>query len=200
MNILSKNFIFSFCLAFLILTLTFILSLKYVNENSKLNISQSLKNVNLLTNKGKKVSDLNFSGSPVLLFFGFTHCPEICPSILSKLENIIYEERKLNDEIKIVFVTLDPNRDTVEALNDYISSFDSFVIGITGKMEELNKLAKYWNVYWEKVPYNKDDYNINHTATVFMLDSKGDFSGTISWGESEASTRIKIRNLIKNVS
>ena len=67
-------------------------------------------------------------------------------------------------------------------------------------MEELNKLAKYWNVYWEKVPYNKDDYNINHTATVFMLDSKGDFSGTISWGESEASTRIKIRNLIKNVS
>ena len=61
---------------------------------------------------------------------------------------------------------------------------------------ELTKLAKYWNVYWEKIPYDQNDYNINHTATVFMIDGNGDFSGTIAWGESEGSVSLKIKNLI----
>ena len=200
MNKIPKKYLVSLCLVFITLTLTFIFSLKYVEKHSKLNILQSLNNIDLITHTGKKFSDLDLKGNSILLFFGFTHCPEVCPTTLAKLQNIINKENKNNKKIKIIFVTLDPQRDTVETLNNYFSDFDKFVIGITGKIDELNKFAKYWNVYWEKIPYDKNDYNINHTATVFMIDSNGDFSGTIAWGESEGSTSLKIRNLINNIN
>ena len=196
MNKIPKKYFFYLGLAFLTLVLTFIFSLKFVEKSSKLNILHSFKDINLITHKDEKVSDLNLKGNSILLFFGFTHCPEVCPTTIATLQNAINKENKNNKKIKIIFVTLDPHRDTVETLNEYLSGFDKLVIGLTGKIEELNKFAKYWNVYWEKIPYDKNDYNINHTATVFMIDGNGDFSGTIAWGESEGSVSLKIKNLI----
>ena len=196
MNKIPKKYFFYLGFAFLTLILTFIFSLKFVEKSSKLNILHSFKDINLITHKDEKVSDLNLKGNSILLFFGFTHCPEVCPTTIATLQNAINKENKNNKKIKIIFVTLDPHRDTVETLNEYLSGFDKLVIGLTGKIEELNKFAKYWNVYWEKIPYDKNDYNINHTATVFMIDGNGDFSGTIAWGESEGSVSLKIKNLI----
>ena len=200
MDKIPKKFILFLSILFLTLLITFLFSFKYVEKYSKLNIYQSFKNLDLKTHQNKKISSLNLKGTSVFLFFGFTNCPEVCPTTLSILQNLINQENRNNKPIKIIFVTLDPNRDDVDTLNDYLSSFDKFVIGITGNIRELTKLAKYWNVYWEKIPYDQNDYNINHTATVFMINENGDFSGTIAWGENENSQRLKIRSLIGKIN
>ena len=103
-----------------------------------------------------------------------------------------------NSNYKIIFVTLDPLKDTQKSLASYIESFDDNIIGLTGEISEIDKFAKKWNVYWGKVAYGKDDYTINHTATVFMLNKKGDFAGTISWGEDENSIEIKLNKLFSS--
>ena len=71
------------------------------------------------------------------------------------------------------------------------------IIGLTGNIAVIGKFAKKWNIFWERVSYNKDDYNINHTATVFMINKDGDFSGTISWGENNNNIKLKIKKLLK---
>ena len=129
------------------------------------------------------------------MFFGFTHCPEVCPTTLIKLEKILKDVNHGN-KIKIIFVTLDPERDTVNNLGNYLDEFDELVIGLTGDIKEISRFAKKWNVFWEKINYDKNDYNINHTSTVFMIDKKGEFSGTISWGENEKSIILKIKKLL----
>ena len=197
MNKLSKLKIFILCLAILTIIFAFTFSYIYVEQNSKLNLINDLKKTNLTTHKGGKASNLNLDGHPNLLFFGFTNCPEVCPTTLGKLQNIIGDVNLNNKKIKIIFVTLDPDRDTIENLNNYLEGFDKIVIGLTGKIDEIRKFSKNWNIYWEKTPYNKNDYNINHTATVFMINSNGEFSGTISWGENEDSIKLKITKLLK---
>ena len=193
----SKNHFFIICITISFLILAFTLSYIYVNQNHKLNIVNTFENTKLTTHKGIKVSALNFIGYPNLIFFGFTHCPEVCPTTIGKLDNIINEINYDNKKIKIVFITLDPDRDTIENLNNYLEGFDNKVIGLTGKIDQIEKVAKKWNIFWEKTSYSKTDYNINHTATVFMTDSKGDFAGTISWRENPSSIRLKIKELLK---
>ena len=193
----NKIYLLIVCMIIAILIFSFIFSYIYVSQNHNLNIVKSFANTNLTTHNGKKVSTLNFNGYPALIFFGFTHCPEICPTTLGKLQNIINEINIDNKKIKIIFVTLDPSRDSIENLNNYLEGFDDIVIGITGEIKEIEKVTKRWNIYWEKVAYGKNDYNINHTATVFMTDNNGDFSGTISWGENRNSIKLKIKKLLK---
>ena len=110
------------------------------------------------------------------------------------LNNIELLEKN-NKNYRVLFVTLDPERDTINNLNVYLQNFNSSVIGITGELNEINKFAKNWNIYWEKVPEG-DDYTINHTATVFMINKKGNFVGTIAWGESEKSIKLKLKKLL----
>ncbi len=191
-----KILIFLSSLFFLIIV--FFSSFYLVEKNSKLNINDSLKNVNLISHQGLDIKNLKLNDFPILMFFGFTHCPEVCPTTLNKLENIISDVNTNNKKIKIIFVTLDPERDTVQNLNDYLQQFDELVIGLTGKIDEIRKFAKKWNIYWEKIYYDNNDYNINHTASVFMINEKGNFIGTIAWGENMESSRLKIKNLIKN--
>ena len=97
----------------------------------------------------------------------------------------------------IIFVTLDPKRETQDHLKDYIQYFNKNVIAITGKINEIKSLADNWNVFFETIGSSKDNYNLNHTASVFMLDRKGVFRGTIAWGENEESIIKKIINLNK---
>jgi protein SCO1/2 len=95
----------------------------------------------------------------------------------------------------IIFITLDPQRDTQEHLKDYIGNFNENVIGITGEIKDIKKLADNWGVFFERITTSKEDYTFNHTATVFMIDKNGNYKGTISWGENESSIIQKIVNL-----
>ena len=101
------------------------------------------------------------------------------------------------DLTNIIFITLDPKRDTQDHLKEYIQYFNKNVIAITGQINEIKKLADNWNVFFETIGSSKENYNINHTATVFMLDRTGIFRGTIAWGENEETVIKKIINLNK---
>ena len=179
----------------LILIPIYSLVLHYFKSASTLSLKSTLAEVNLFSHHGKIFNIKDFKDAPTLLFFGFTHCPEVCPTTLSNLLNNIELLEKNKKNYRVLFVTLDPERDTVYNLNDYLQNFNSSVIGLTGKIDEINKFAKNWNIYWEKVSEG-DDYTINHTATVFMINKEGNFTGTIAWGESDKSIKLKLKKLL----
>ena len=179
----------------LILIPIYSIMVNYFKSASTLSLKSSLTEVNLFSHDGKIVSIKDFKDTPTLLFFGFTHCPEVCPTTLSNLLNNIELLEKNKKKYRVLFVTLDPERDTVKILNDYLQNFNSSVIGLTGELNEINKFAKNWNIYWEKVSEG-DDYTINHTATVFMINKEGNFTGTIAWGESDESIKLKLKKLL----
>ena len=169
--------------------------INYFKSASTLSLKSTLTEVNLFSHHGRLVNFKDFKDTPTLLFFGFTHCPEVCPTTLSNLLNNIELLEKNKKNYRVLFVTLDPERDTVNILNDYLQNFNSSVIGLTGELNEINKFAKNWNIYWEKVSEG-DDYTINHTATVFMINKKGNFAGTIAWGESDKSIKLKLKKIL----
>ena len=195
MNIKRQLIIPCTLIGLLILIPIYSVVVNYFKSASTLSLKSTLTDVNLFSHLGKVVNIKDFKDTPTLLFFGFTHCPEVCPTTLSNLLNNIELLEKNNKNYRVLFVTLDPERDTINNLNDYLQNFNSSVIGLTGELNEINKFAKNWNIYWEKVPEG-DSYTINHTATVFMINKKGNFAGTIAWGESDKSIELKLKKLL----
>ena len=195
MNIKRQLIIPCTLIGLLILIPIYSIVVNYFKSASTLSLKSTLTEVNLFSHLGKIVNIKDFKDTPTLLFFGFTHCPEVCPTTLSNLLNNIELLEKNKKNYRVLFVTLDPERDTINILNDYLQNFNSSVIGLTGELNEINKFAKNWNIYWEKVSEG-DDYTINHTATVFMINKKGNFAGTIAWGESDESIKLKLQKLL----
>ena len=193
-SILLVTIIVSFVI---ILIATFMFAEHLSRQNTPKKISDILKNINLIDHNGIEFNRASLNEKPSLLFFGFTHCPEICPTTLSQLSEITENLQNPIDLTNIVFITLDPKRDTQDHLKEYIQYFNKNVIAITGQINEIKKLADNWNVFFETIGSSKENYNINHTATVFMLDRTGVFRGTIAWGENEESVITKIINLNK---
>ena len=146
----------------------------------------------LIDHNGEVITERIFVGSPSLLFFGFTFCPEICPTTLVDLTRMTKE---LDLEIPIYFVTLDPERDTPQQLADYLPYFGERITGITGDTNAILALAESWGIYRKKILTSNSDYTIDHTATVFMLSDKGTFQGTIAWQEDYQIVRQKLKAL-----
>ena len=195
MNIKRQLIIPCTLIGLLILIPIYSVVVNYFKSASTLSLKSTLTEVKLFSHLGKIVNIKDFKDTPTLLFFGFTHCPEVCPTTLSNLLNNIELLEKNKKNYRVLFVTLDPERDTINILNDYLQNFNSSVIGLTGELNEINKFAKNWNIFWEKVP-DEDGYTINHTATVFMINKKGNFAGTIAWGESDKSIKLKLKKLL----
>ena len=193
-SILLVTIIVSFVI---ILIATFMFAEHLSRQNTPKKISDILKDINLIDHNGIEFNRASLNEKPSLLFFGFTHCPEICPTTLSQLSEITENLQNPIDLTNIVFITLDPKRDTQDHLKEYIQYFNKNVIAITGQINEIKKLADNWNVFFETIGSSEENYNINHTATVFMLDRTGVFRGTIAWGENEESVIKKIINLNK---
>ena len=181
-----------------VLVATFLFAEHLSRQNSPKGISNILSEITLADQNGKAFNEQSLNQKPSLLFFGFTHCPEICPTTLSELSNVVDNLKNKIKPTNIIFVTVDPQRDTQEYLKDYIQYFKGDVIAVTGDIKEIKKLANNWNVFFERVNTSDNDYTFNHTATVFMLDQNGVFRGTIAWGENPKSIRQKIINLSKH--
>ncbi len=149
----------------------------------------------LATTEGEPFTRQSFVGNPSMLFFGFTHCPEVCPTSLAEMTSW-YEA--LGDEakdLKAYFVTVDPERDTAELVGDYVA-WTGHVTGVTGTPEEIDKAAKAWAIYYQKVPLEDGDYTMDHTASIFLLNSEGNFEGTIAYREDSATALAKLRKLL----
>ena len=192
--ILLSSIIISFVI---ILIMTFLFAEYLSRKNAPEKLSKIISEVNLIDHNGQAFKSTTLKNKPSLLFFGFTNCPEICPTTLADLSQITKEVTSNDDSINIIFVTLDPKRDNKEHLKDYIQYFDGNIIGVTGNKIEIKEFADNWGVFYETVKTKNNNYTLNHTATVFMIDELGNFKGTISWGENESSIIQKINNLSK---
>ena len=180
-----------------ILIFTFLFAEYLSRQNAPKKMSEIIDKINLINHNGQTFKSYTLNNKPSLLFFGFTNCPEICPTTLADLSQITQKVTLSTDSINIIFVTLDPKRDNGERLRDYIEYFDGNIIGVTGDIIEIKKMAENWGIFYEIVKSSNNNYTLNHTATVFMIDKSGNFRGTISWGENETSIIQKINNLIK---
>jgi protein SCO1/2 len=152
----------------------------------------------LTSQEGKPFTDENLKGKPFVVFFGFTHCPEVCPTTLYDLTQDMAALGKDAENLQAAFITVDPTRDTPELMKTYLSSFDPRIVGLTGTEEEVAAAAKAYKIYYRKVPTEGSDYTMDHSATLFLMDSKGEFYGTSNFQEPEETRRGKLRQLIKN--
>ena len=126
--------------------------------------SFSLKDVN-----NNPINEKSFEGPLTALFFGFTHCPDICPMTLNKLDIIIDRLEKDNKKLKVVFISIDPERDTPEVMRDYINSFNNKFIGITGKPEKIFLLSQSWGIISQKIFSEDGQYTVDHSSPVILL-------------------------------
>ena len=124
---------------------------------------------------GKPVSDADMKGRPFLVFFGFTHCPDICPTTLFEMSQLMRALGPDADRTGALFITVDPERDTPAVMKDYLSNFDPHLRGLTGDQASINAAAKAYRVYAKKVPLENGDYTMDHTAVVYLMDKDGRF-------------------------
>jgi protein SCO1/2 len=128
----------------------------------------------LTDQNGRMVTERDLKGAPFLVFFGFTHCPEVCPTTLFEVSEILRKLGPDADRVRALFITIDPDRDTSAALKDYLSSFDPRMLGLTGDPAEIAAVAKAYRVYYKKVPLEQD-YTMDHTTIVYLMDKEGRF-------------------------
>ena len=128
----------------------------------------------LIASDGRTVTQKDFSGEPTLIFFGYTHCPDVCPATLFEMSEVL---RALGPDKKAaaVFITVDPERDTPDVLKDYLASFDPRIVGVTGSREQIDPVLKEFRVYSRKVGNEGDDYTMDHTALVYLMDKQWRF-------------------------
>ena len=149
----------------------------------------------LVDHNGNAFSSQALKGKPHAIFFGFTHCPDICPTTLFEMTKHLDELGPKADTLKVLFVTVDPDRDTPEHLKTYLSAFDDRIVGLTGNEKQVASAIKAYRVFAEKVPTSDGDYTMNHTATVYLFDGKGTLASTLSWEEDENTRLAKLARL-----
>jgi protein SCO1/2 len=151
----------------------------------------------LASSKGGMVSSKDLAGKPYAVFFGFTHCPEVCPTTLYEMSSALDPLGEAAKDFRIFFITVDPERDTVDVLRAYLANFDPRVEGLVPTLEQLPGLASDFRIYYAKSPTSDGSYTMDHTASVFLFDENGRFSGTIAYGEAPAMRDAKLRRLLQ---
>jgi protein SCO1 len=124
---------------------------------------------------GRAVSDQDLKGKPALIFFGFTHCPDVCPTTLFDVSEVLRGLGPDANRVGAAFITVDPERDTSASMKDYLSSFDPHLRGLTGDPDAIKAVAKAYRVYYKKVPLEGGDYTMDHTAIVYLMSKDGHF-------------------------
>jgi protein SCO1/2 len=124
---------------------------------------------------GQTITEKSLEGRPTLIFFGFTHCPDVCPTSLFEISEVLRAMGKDADRVNAYFISVDPERDTPAAMKDYLSSFDPHLKGLTGDPEVMAKVISEYRVYAKKVPLKDGDYTMDHTALVYLMDRVGHF-------------------------
>ncbi len=141
----------------------------------------------LVDQDGHPVSNETFKGKPTLVFFGYTHCPDVCPTTLFEMSEIL---RKMpdGDKAQALFITVDPARDTAAAMKDYLSSFDRRIAGLTGDQPAIDKVLKEYRVYAKKVGEG-GDYTMDHSAVVYLMDKQMRFVNALDIADADRTTQ-----------
>ena len=150
----------------------------------------------LMDQDGKAVTDADMRGAPFLVFFGFTHCPDICPT---KLFEISQTFKALGDDapgLSALFVTVDPARDTPEVMKRYLSSFDPRIKGLTGDQAMVDQMVKAYRAYAKKVPTDGGDYTMDHTSIVYLMNAQGEFVSSLNMAQRDTEIADEIRRAL----
>ena len=145
---------------------------------------------------GKPVSDADMNGRPFLVFFGFTHCPDVCPTTLYDISEMLRRLGKDADRTGALFITVDPERDTPVTLKDYLSNFDPHLRALTGDPAALNAALKAYRVYAKKVPLEGGDYTMDHTAVVYLMDKEGHFVAPFNLNQTPEAAAAELRRYL----
>lgn len=145
---------------------------------------------------GAVVTERDLVGRPSLLFFGFTHCPDICPTTMSDIAGWMKELGPAGEALQVLFVTVDPERDKAPDLAAYAAMFDPRIRPLAGSEEDLAAMAKAWRVYYRRVPLSGGGYTMDHTATIYLVGRDGRFAGTIDPREEAGSALAKLRRVL----
>jgi protein SCO1 len=145
---------------------------------------------------GRPVSDEDFRGKPFLVFFGYTHCPDVCPTTLFDVSEVMRRLGPDADKTAALFITVDPERDTPASLKDYLGSFDPHLHGITGAPDAVAAVAKEYRVYYKKVPTENGDYSMDHTAIVYLMDKNGHFVAPFSLRRTPEASADDLRRYL----
>jgi protein SCO1/2 len=130
------------------------------------------------------------------VFFGFTHCPDVCPTTLGEMTALIEALGPDADRLHWLFVSVDWERDTPEALAGYLEAFDARIVGLSGSEPQVAEAARSFRVYYRRVPLEGGGYTMDHSASVFLIDGAGRFAGTIDNKESEEVAVQKLGMLV----
>lgn len=150
----------------------------------------------LASSNGGLVDSKDLLGRPYGIFFGFTHCPEVCPTTLYEMTKTLEAVGDEARDFRLFFITVDPERDTAPLLKDYLSNFDPRMEALVPTPDELSMIARDFRAIYEKVPASDGEYTMNHTATVFLMNGKGQLASTISYSETPENRIAKIKKLI----
>ncbi len=150
----------------------------------------------LVDQTGRMVTDADYRGKPMAVFFGFTHCPEVCPTTLLQMANLTGKIGAAADNLQILLITVDPERDTPEQLALYLQSFDPRVVGLTGSRAQIDAALAAYKAYAKKIP-TENGYTMDHSASVYLMKADGSFRTMIDYHEEEASALEKVRMVLR---
>jgi protein SCO1/2 len=150
----------------------------------------------LTDHNGRTVTDQDLKGRPFLVFFGFTHCPDVCPTTLFEVSEILRALGKDGERVRALFVTVDPERDTPEKLKDYLSSFDPRLIGATGDDVAVKAIERAYRVYAKRVPLDGGGYTMDHTAIVYLMDKDGRFVAPFNMKRRPVEAAAELRRYL----
>lgn len=151
----------------------------------------------LKTHKGQTLTNVDLAGRPYLMFFGFTYCPDICPTTLSELTSLMEELGPNADRFTPLFITVDPERDNQQVLAEYMTAFDSRIIALRGSPEQTDTAVKAFKAYYQKVPLEGGGYTMDHSAGVFLMGADGKFISMMDMHEPRETRIEKLRRLIE---
>ncbi len=147
----------------------------------------------LVAQDGKPVTQQALQGHPSLVFFGYTHCPDVCPATLSQI-SAVFKALGPHPEAEAFFVTVDPQRDTPDVMKDYLSSFDPHIVGLTGSPEAIKKIEDDYKVYAEAKPDKDGTYTMDHTAITYLMDKKGLFVSGFNLDRPAADAAAELKH------
>ena len=145
------------------------------------------------------VFDSKISNKLMLIYFGFTYCPDVCPTTLIKMADVIDSLGEESDNVNSIFISIDPERDKEEVIKDYVSAFHDKIIGLTGSEEQISSVAKDWGVYYQKEDIEgSEDYTVNHLDIIFLANANGEYVDFFPPKIQSALIVEKVRNIINN--
>jgi protein SCO1/2 len=150
----------------------------------------------LIDDRGAPVDKSIFKGRPSLVYFGYTHCPQACPTTLLEMSDWLNTLGDGGSSLQALFFSIDPERDTRDVMHSYVTAFGDRITGVTGSVEEMKKVASGWRIHAEKEPAENGDYHMNHTVDLLLIGADGRLKGMVPYGAAREQALAKIRDVL----